>query len=160
MKKAVCQWSDIHYQPMQTADLPQVMDIEPRAYSFHWTQGIFEDCIKNNYHMPVMHMGDEIIGYAVYSIVAAEAHLLNITIEPAYMGRGLGRMLLEHIVSDCQHQDVESLFLEVRVSNKPANSLYESMGFKSLGLRRNYYPSHFSREDANVMGLALVEGGL
>lgn len=158
--KAVCQWSDIHYQPMQLTDLPRVMDIEPRAYSHHWTQGVFEDCIKNNYQMPVMHMGDQIIGYAVYSLVACEAHLLNITIEPEYMGRGLGRMLLEHIVSHCKQQDAESLFLEVRVSNKPANSLYTNMGFKSLGIRRDYYPSHFSREDANVMGLALVEGGL
>lgn len=160
MKRAVCQWSDINYQPMQSVDLPRIMDIEPRAYSFHWTQGTFEDCIKGNYQMPVMHMGDQIIGYAVYSLVACEAHLLNITIEPEYMGRGLGRMLLEHIVADCRQQDVESLFLEVRVTNKPANGLYEAMGFKSLGLRRNYYPGHFAREDANVMGLALVEGGL
>jgi len=160
MSKAVCQWSDIRYQPMQHADLSRVMDIEPRAYSFHWTQGTFEDCINNNYQMPVMYMGDQIIGYAVYSLVACEAHLLNITIEPEYMGRGLGRMLLEHIVENCSQQDVETLFLEVRVTNKPANRLYESMGFKSLGLRRNYYPGHFAREDANVMGLALVEGGL
>lgn len=145
---------------MQLDDLAKVMDIEPRAYRFHWTQGIFEDCIKNNYHMPVMHMGDEIIGYAVYSLVASEAHLLNITIEPDYMGRGLGRELLEHIVADCKQQDGESLFLEVRITNQAANRLYASMGFKSVGLRRDYYPADFGREDANVMGLALVEGGL
>lgn len=158
--KAVGQWSDIRYRPMTEADLPRVMNIEPRAYTFHWTEGIFKDCINNGYHMPVMEMAGQVVGYAVFSIVAAEAHLLNITIEPEYMGRGLGRMLLEHVIARCAEQDTESLFLEVRVSNEPANRLYKSMGFKSLGLRKNYYPGHFGREDGVVMGLELVEGGL
>lgn len=160
MSKAVGQWSDIAYRSMTENDLPRIMNIEPRAYSFHWTEGIFRDCINNAYHMPVMTLGDEIIGYAVFSIVAAEAHLLNITIEPEYMGRGLGRELLEYVIESCRQHDAESLFLEVRVSNEPANRLYKSIGFQSLGIRKDYYPGHFAREDGVVMGLALVEGGL
>jgi [ribosomal protein S18]-alanine N-acetyltransferase len=47
------------------------------------------------------------------------------------------------------------MFLEVRVSNKTAISLYENMGFCEMAIRRGYYPAAQGREDAVLMGLAI-----
>lgn len=160
MSRPLVHWNALSFRAMREEDLPRIMDIEPRAYTFHWTEKIFRDCLSHDYIMPVLEQDGLVIGYAVYSIVASESHLLNITIEPEYMGRGLGRVLLNYIVDDCRERGGESLFLEVRPSNQAANRLYESMGFVELGIRKDYYPSHFGREDGRVMGLALVEGGL
>ena len=49
------------------------------------------------------------------------------------------------------------MFLEVRSGNLVALSLYESVGFSRIGLRRDYYPSLLGREDAVVMGLDLAK---
>jgi [ribosomal protein S18]-alanine N-acetyltransferase len=48
-----------------------------------------------------------------------------------------------------------NMFLEVRASNQTAISLYESMGFCEMSIRRGYYPANSGREDAVLMGLAL-----
>ncbi|MFM7342714.1 MAG: ribosomal-protein-alanine N-acetyltransferase, partial [Betaproteobacteria bacterium] len=56
-------------------------------------------------------------------------------------------------------QGAQTLWLEVRVSNARARSIYERYGFKTTGLRRNYYPlAAFKREDAIVMSLPLQAG--
>ncbi|MGM0562938.1 MAG: ribosomal protein S18-alanine N-acetyltransferase [Pseudomonadota bacterium] len=165
-------WSALTIRPMETSDLPAVMGIEPRAYSHHWSEGIFRDCLSRlldrsipgdrgaGYLMPALLCGEELLGYAVYSLVACEAHLLNITVAPEYKGRGLGRCLLDAIVEDCRGLGAEVLFLEVRPSNRPAIALYEHTGFVEIGIRKDYYPGHDDREDARVMALKLVEGGL
>lgn len=163
----------LRLRPLGESDLPAVMAIEPRAYSHHWSEGIFRDCLGQclppiqtiqstgaGYIMPALLDGNRLIGYAVYSLVACEAHLLNITVEPNCAGRGLGRYLLESIADDCRERGAEMLYLEVRPSNTSAIALYESSGFAEIGVRKDYYPGVDQREDARVMALSLVDGGL
>jgi ribosomal-protein-alanine N-acetyltransferase len=59
--------------------------------------------------------------------------------------------LLEQ-ATDAYMQDV---FLEVRPSNAVALTLYESMGFVRVGLRKGYYQAVGGREDALVYKLPL-----
>ena len=47
-------------------------------------------------------------------------------------------------------------FLEVRPSNNVARRLYQNKGFDEVGMRRNYYPAMFGREDAVIMARSLV----
>ena len=54
-----------------------------------------------------------------------------------------------------QSAAVRGFFLEVRQSNAAAQALYSSIGFETIGTRRNYYPAHAGREDAIVMELEL-----
>ncbi|MEX2365017.1 MAG: GNAT family N-acetyltransferase, partial [Pseudohongiellaceae bacterium] len=49
----------------------------------------------------------------------------------------------------------DSIYLEVRPSNQAAIRLYEKTGFKEIGIRPDYYPDKFGREDALVMALTL-----
>lgn len=78
---------------------------------------------------------------------AGEAELLRIAVDPAHRGSGLGRTLLEGCQWKLASDGVTDLYLEVRVSNASAISLYRACGWKPFGRRSNYYPDG---EDAVV----------
>lgn len=143
------------YRPMKQADLDDVMTIEPEIYPFPWTRGNFSDSIKAGYSCWICEYQGELIGYAVLMMVLDEAHLLNISIAQAYQGRGLGKLLLEHIIKVARGHKGQIMFLEVRPSNKAALQMYENFGFNEFSVRKGYYPAANGREDAILMGLAL-----
>lgn len=138
-------------RPMHETDIEAVMDIEEAAYAYPWTAGIFADCIRVGYCCFVCEVDDWVRAYAVMSVAAGEAHLLNICVCPDWQGAGLGRRLLDHVLAQAERLGAAQLFLEVRPSNAPALHLYRSMGFEQIGRRRGYYPAPGGREDAWVM---------
>ena len=66
-----------------------------------------------------------------------------------YRKKGVGEVLLTSIIDTCYKEMAKYLTLEVRISNKPAISLYEKYAFKSLGTRKGYYQNN--NEDALIM---------
>ena len=143
-------------RPMREADLPAVMAIEQRAYAFPWTQGVFRDCLLANHPSWVLVEGGHIIGYAVLSVAADEAHVLNLCTSPDMQGRGHGRRLLRALLQLARGRGAHRVFLEVRPSNAPAIALYHDEGFNEIGRRPRYYPARDGREDALVMALELL----
>lgn len=144
------------YRPMQEADVRTVLEIERRAYKYHWTEGIFRDCLRVGYGCWVMELNGAIIGYGVLSLVVGEAHLLNICIAPEWQGKGYGSQLLEHFMELARERSASQMLLEVRPSNTPALSLYRKRGFNEVGLRKAYYPSEKGREDALILAIDLT----
>lgn len=141
---------------MDAADLEGVMLVEVRAYDYPWTKGIFLDCLRSNYECWVLEMYEEIVGHAVLSVGAGEAHLLNVCVAKEHQGEGHGRVLVEHMLERARLRAAEIVFLEVRASNEVAAQLYESVGFNEIGKRRNYYPTTRGHEDARVLALQIA----
>ncbi len=84
----------------------------------------------------VASVAGRISGFLVARTVApGERELLNLAVAPLERRRGVARALLAAFLGG-QEGDV---FLEVRESNQEAQSLYKSMGFQEVSLRRNYY---------------------
>ncbi len=140
---------------MEVEDLDAIMMIEELTYTHPWTKGIFRDCLRVGYCSWVMEIDGEVIGYGVMSVAAGEAHILNICIQPDFQGRGLGRKILHRLVTLARDHGVDTMFLEVRCSNRVAQILYESEGFNEIGQRRGYYPHTDGREDALVFAKVL-----
>ena len=145
----------IQYLPMTMADIKHVIEIENRVYSHPWTLGNFRDSVQAGHHCLLLTYGEAIVGYAVVMIAADQAHLLNLTIAPQWQRKGHGRALMLHLTSIAIIEFAHIFLLEVRPSNLAAQFLYESIGFKTIGVRRNYYPAQGGREDAIVMELKL-----
>lgn len=143
------------YRPMRDHDVAPVMVIEKRAYRFHWSEGIFRDCLRVGYGCWIMELGGSIGGYGVLSLVVGEAHLLNICVAPEWQGQGYGRLLLEHFIELARERGAYQMLLEVRPSNKSALRLYHTRGFEQVGMRKNYYPGERGREDALILGMPL-----
>lgn len=145
-------------RPMHNEDVDAVMAIESAVYPHGWTRQIFLDCLRVGYSSWVMEYDDRVVGYGLLSLVVDEGHILNIAIHPDYQGRGLGRRFVDYLCQLARERGANTIFLEVRPSNHAALSLYESMGFNQVGLRRNYYPADNGREDAVIMAIELPAG--
>ena len=143
------------YRLMSEHDLPEILNIEQRSYNFPWTEGIFHDCLRLGYSSWVMEIGRRVVGYGVMSLAVQECHILNLCIDPDYQGQGIGRRLLEQLLTIGRARKADTVFLEVRPTNIQALSLYFSQGFNEIGTRKNYYPALLGREDAVILARIL-----
>jgi ribosomal-protein-alanine N-acetyltransferase len=148
-----------HLEPMSELHLPQVLEIERRAYPFPWTEGIFRDCLRAGYSgWVVTSPANEVLAYAFMSMAIGEAHILNLCASPDCQQQGLGRFVLSHLQQVARAAGMDIMLLEVRKSNSAAIALYLNHGFRKLGVRRDYYPAHGGTEDAWLLGCNLKPG--
>jgi len=152
---AILKEAALDIRPMQEQDLSEVLEIERQSYPYPWTRTIFSDCLHAGYSCWVGGRNGVIEGYGVISVAAGESHVLNLCVRPESQQQGIGRKLLRHLISIARRHDAEVLFLEVRLSNKYARSLYADEGFNELGIRRDYYPTAGGREDALILARTL-----
>ena len=142
---------------MREGDLDAVVTIERRAYPFPWTRGIFRDCVLAGHQALLALEDDRPAGYAVMSIAAGEAHVLNLCTAPGNEGQGLGGRMLQTLLKIARGHGAQRVFLEVRPSNPRAIALYQRSGFNEIGRRPRYYPARDGREDAIVMAMELLD---
>ncbi len=146
----------IKLREMRQEDIEGVMRIEQVVCDFPWTSTIYSDCIKVGYSCWVFEDEEEIIGYGLFSLGANEAHILNLCIQPERQRQGLGRRMLEHLLSEAKKLGAVSVYLEVRASNHGAFDLYQKIGFSVIGHRKDYYPALDGREDALVLEIVFI----
>jgi ribosomal-protein-alanine acetyltransferase len=102
--------------------------------------------------------GDIIVGYAVMALEVDDCALYSIAIKPSHRRQGLAQILFNAGVSWAREAGKARCLLEVRISNEGAIRLYEKVGFRRDGIRKNYYPTQTSkREDALLMSLDLED---
>lgn len=82
--------------------------------------------------------GEDVAGFYLTRTILSEAELLLIAVDPEQRGRGLGTVLMRHLLEEASRADVTRLFLEMRRGN-PAENLYRKFGFAPVGERPNYY---------------------
>lgn len=138
-------------RPLREHDLPNVLEVEQRAYEFPWTLGIFTDCLRAGYCCWALEFDARIVGYGIMVVTLDEAHILNVCVDPAYQRRGFAQVILDHLVELAIRHRASMVFLEVRPSNAPARRLYARNGFTQIAVRRGYYPARAGREDAYVL---------
>ena len=144
------------FETLSLARLGDVLAVEQQAYSHPWTRGNFTDAMASGYQIQLL-MGDEqILDYFVAMLGVDEAHLLNLTVAPAFQRQGRAHVLLDALALWARGQGAQWLWLEVRTSNLRARQIYEANGFRRVGDRKRYYPANGTeREDAVVMSRPL-----
>ena len=143
---------------MKESDIPSVSRIEKLNHIQPWSENVLVDCYHSDYLCFVAEDNGcqkELTGYVILSQVLEEAHLLNLCVSLESQGLGLGRELTARGIKEVVKSGARKIFLEVRRSNLKAISLYESFGFREIGIRTNYYQGSSRNEDAVVMGLVL-----
>lgn len=145
----------LRIRAMTPADLFRIAGIEQTSYAFPWSDGIFRDCMRAGYFCRVAEVRRDIVAYALMSMGAGEAHVLNVCVRIDYREQGLGRYLMHLLFQQARCASCHDMFLEVRPSNPAAIRLYEQLGFQHVGVRKGYYQGTNGREDAWVYKLAL-----
>ncbi|MBF0567574.1 MAG: ribosomal protein S18-alanine N-acetyltransferase [Nitrospirae bacterium] len=147
--------AEIGISDMAGPDMARVIEIEKLSFSHKWS---LNDFISELLHpesicktaRPVDGSGIT-IGYICVRMMVDEAHILKLAVHPAFRQRQVGSLLVRHIRDEVLRDFKGKVILEVRVSNIAAIRLYDSLGFKSLYIRRRYYAE--PEEDAVVMSL-------
>lgn len=158
--------SEFSCRAMLSDDLVAVLEIERRVQVMPWSRLSIEESLTraeqrraNNtqgYHCRVLTSDQTLCGFSIISSIEDEMHVLNLAIDKDYQGRGLAHMLLHDIVDLCQQQSLAKILLEVRASNKVAQSLYQQWQFKPIAIRKNYYRCvDQQKEDAIIMAKLL-----
>jgi ribosomal-protein-alanine N-acetyltransferase len=142
-------------RPLVARDIGRAIEIEEAAYAFPWTRGIFEDCLRVGYDCRGIQVGALLVAYSVLTQMAGESHLLNLCVDPQWQRRRLGSILLEHCIKTAVDGNCESMFLEVRPSNRAGIGLYRKRGFQVVGERPDYYRAKRGREKAFIMFIDL-----
>ena len=148
--------SDLYnFFPMDINYLTKVYELELESYDFPWTKEILRDCILYKYDSFVVVLNDNLVGYIISKITYPETHILNLTVKKNFRKNGIGKALIELIISDARLRNSENIILEVRANNTDAQSLYKKLNFEVIGTRKDYYESKNDREDAYVLNLNL-----
>ncbi len=120
-------------------DIPALVQLEEILFpdDAPWTHEMFlSELEAGNFYLVHRDSGGVIDGYAGLALLGSEAEVHNIAVSPASQGRGIGRTMLQQLLSISGSRRV---LLEVRTDNRPAIALYESEGFTVVGIRRRYY---------------------
>ena len=132
-----------------------IYDIGCLCFSDAWRrETVHHDLMENEHSFYLVAEEDGFItGYGCFWFIAGEAQLVNIGVRPYSRRQGIGRMLLQKGIEEARGRGMQTMFLEVRVSNLSAQKMYETFGFKNLGLRKKVY--ELPIEDGYVMERAL-----
>lgn len=116
----------------EAADLPGVSAIQAASpEASQWNPRDFLD-----YDFLVAVDGSRVAGFLVARRLAEdECELLNLAVNPGERRTGLGRRLIEALLSHFHG----SIFLEVRESNIGAQKFYKYLGFQIVSRREQYY---------------------
>ena len=141
----------ITVRPMVMTDVDGVMAVEHDSFLTPWSRSAVEEELAQNRlarYIVAVENG-EIVGYAGTWLVINEAHVTNVAVSGQRRREGIGRLLMQKLMDLARENDMESMTLEVRVSNAAARHLYQQLGFVEAGIRKNYYSE--TKEDALIL---------
>ena len=140
----------MNLQMASFGDLDKISTIENETNKYPWSLNNFKSSLEAGNSSIVLKDKKNILGYAFFSVIGTDSHLLNITVSKNYQGRGHGKKILEQVFFQSKVLGATIIFLEVRESNYKAIDFYEKFGFKRDAIRYNYYDGN-PREDALLM---------
>ncbi|MFZ5985729.1 MAG: ribosomal protein S18-alanine N-acetyltransferase [Bacillota bacterium] len=142
---------NIEVSHMTLEDIDDIMVVERLSFTIPWSRDAFiQEVTNNKFAIYISAKVDGlVVGYAGMWKVYDEGHITNVAVHPEYRRSGIGRHLVEKLISIAMQEKIERMTLEVRRSNIAAQGLYEKYGFKVEGCRKAYYSDN--GEDAIIM---------
>jgi [ribosomal protein S18]-alanine N-acetyltransferase len=132
----------VRIRTADAADLDAIMDIERASFAASaWERDTMRAELGSEWGRYIVAVDGEgrALGYAGLRAVGAEGDVQTIAVAAEARGRGIGRALLAELLAEAGRRGVRELFLEVRADNPVARALYESVGFREIGVRPRYY---------------------
>lgn len=142
----------VRYEPLTQGHIPSILEIENHSHGSPWSERSFQNELDHEHGVFIVALlNGQVVGYAGEWILVDEAHVTTVAVHKDFRRKGLGKSLMNELLSRAQDKGAVCSTLEVRAGNVAAIQLYESMGYVRVGLRKKYYPDN--NEDAVVMWL-------
>lgn len=137
-------------RPMERPDVERVVAIERAAFPGPWSERVFSEEVDADGRVwLVAEVDGRVVGFAGLMLVAEEAHVLNMGVDPEWWGLGVGKVLLAELMRRGVALGARRFTLEVAQDNLRARALYREAGFRRRGVRPGYYDE--SGQDALVL---------
>lgn len=135
----------------KSSDLDDIYELDMQTFAMPWSkEALSYDILENdNAFVIVAEYEGEFAGYADIWTVLDEADLNSIAVRVDFRRKRIGDAIMLAMTEMLSANGVETINLEVRVSNMPAIKLYKKYGFKECGVRPGYYLDN--GEDALIM---------
>ena len=132
--------NDVKIVPMNETHLKDLALLEKQCFSVPWSENALRmELTKENSRFFVAIIKNEVSGYIGANNVLGEVYIDNIAVFSNFRGLGVATTLLNHLISVSKEENCDLVTLEVRESNTIARKLYEKLGFKNVGVRKNFY---------------------
>lgn len=124
---------------MEAEYIGQIASLEKECFSEPWSENALSEELENENSHFLVAVSDAVMGYVGVQEICGEAYITNVAVFGKYRKLGIGRALLKAACDGAKSRNCEFITLEVRESNIPAITLYESEGFEKAGIRKNFY---------------------
>ena len=136
---------------MQRVDLAEILQIERTSFPSPWPRSAFDLAIAAPDLLSVVVADDRLLGYLIGCPDDGFLLIANVAVHRRARRRGLGQQLVQAAIDRAHELQLDGCALDVRMTNKVAQRLYDRLGFAPVGVRRNYYEQ--PAEDALHMRL-------
>ena len=141
--------SGIVYRKWAYEDILAVAELEKKCFSDPWSYSMLADTFfSDNVITAAAEAEGKIVGYGFIASAGEDADLANVAVDEGFRRRGIAAGILDCLERAAADAGVKRIFLEVRVSNAAAMSLYLKRGYIGRYVRPRYYGDG---EDALVM---------
>jgi ribosomal-protein-alanine N-acetyltransferase len=124
------------------ADLDLVVSLEARCFTNPWSRDMLARQLAESQttRVFVLRLPDvPVAAFCSCWFLVDELHVNTMVVDYPFRRRGLGLLLMQHVLTDAARSGVRRATLEVRESNVAARRLYERLGFTVTAKRPDYY---------------------
>lgn len=116
--------------------LKELEEIEKESFNNFWSIAIYEKFLENtNVFIYGLQKDGALVAFIMLMDMVDVLEITRIAVKKEYRKKGFGEELLKKIILESS----KDIFLEVRITNKAAQKLYEKLGFRLISTRKNYY---------------------
>ena len=135
---------------MAEEHISALAQLEKECFADPWSEKALADELNNpNAVFRVALIDEEVAGYVGMLHVLDEGDICNVAVFDKFRRRGVATALIQHLVDYAVENQLSFITLEVRESNIGAQKFYETMGFETIGIRKNFYDN--PKEHATLM---------
>ena len=142
----------LRFEPLAEHHIGAILAIEKETNTSPWSERSFKNELINRQSIFLVALLSGVVaGYGGLWVCVDEGHITTLAVGAEHRRKGIGRKLMDELLSKAKPQGVTCSTLEVRAGNLPAIELYKAMGYVEVARRKAYYPDN--KEDAVVMWL-------
>lgn len=141
-------------RPITIDDLGALVALEAANAPAPWSEGVFRNELAAENRIYLAADEEGVVGFTGAMLVADEAHVTNLLVDPAWRRRGIGFALMRSLIEAAVEAGARHLTLEVRSRNEAARALYARVGLAPVGVRQGYYGD----DDALILWAHDIDG--
>ena len=128
---------DVDIRSAELNDMDALADIETRAFDPLWRLNVrtliraYDQALS----FDVATLDDVVVGFQLSLLThnKEQAHLVRITVDPAFQQRGIGTALVSNVMRQCFRRGIRQISLNTQIDNISSHRLYEKFQFQRTG---------------------------